>query len=101
MTVYFIGAGPGDPELITVKAQKLINACPIILYAGSLVPREIFAEVEDSAEQIVDTASIDLEQIIEHIEQAHKAGKDVARCTHFATTLQQTVTANKLAAQNY
>ena len=79
MTVYFIGAGPGDPELITVKAQKLINACPIILYAGSLVPREIFADVEDSAEQIIDTASIDLDKIIEHIESAHKAGKDVAR----------------------
>ena len=34
MKVYFIGAGPGDPELITVKAQKLLNHCPIILYAG-------------------------------------------------------------------
>jgi precorrin-4/cobalt-precorrin-4 C11-methyltransferase len=45
MTVYFIGAGPGDPELITVKGQKLINHCPIILYAGSLVPREIFSAV--------------------------------------------------------
>ncbi len=79
MTVYFIGAGPGDPELITVKAQKLINACPIILYAGSLVPREIFTEVEGSAEHIIDTASIDLEQIMEHIQAAHQAGKDVAR----------------------
>ena len=45
MTVYFIGAGPGDPELITLKAYKLIQACPIILYAGSLVPREIINEV--------------------------------------------------------
>lgn len=79
MTVYFIGAGPGDPELITLKAQRLINLCPIILYAGSLVPREIFAEREHSAEQIVDTASMDLTQIIQHIEQADQAGKDVAR----------------------
>lgn len=79
MTVYFIGAGPGDPELITLKAQKRINACPVILYAGSLVPREIFAEVESTAEQIIDTASINLEQIIAHIEVAHNAGKDVAR----------------------
>ena len=46
MTVYFIGAGPGDPELITVKGQNLINRCPMILYAGSLVPREIFSQVE-------------------------------------------------------
>jgi precorrin-4/cobalt-precorrin-4 C11-methyltransferase len=79
MTVYFIGAGPGDPELITVKAQRLINQCPVILYAGSLVPRAIFSEVEESADDIIDTASLDLDQIIAHIEQAHQAGKDVAR----------------------
>ncbi len=79
MTVYFIGAGPGDPELITLKAQKLINRCPVILYAGSLVPRAIFAEVEDTADLIVDTASINLDEIMEYIEAAHAAGKDVAR----------------------
>lgn len=79
MTVYFIGAGPGDPELITVKGQKLINRCPVILYAGSLVPRQLLADVEDSAEQIIDTAPLALEQIIEHIAIASKAGKDVAR----------------------
>ncbi len=79
MTVYFIGAGPGDPELITVKAQKLINRCPVILYAGSLVPRDIFAAVEDSAEKIIDTASIHLNEIIEYIKAAHQEGKDVAR----------------------
>lgn len=79
MTVYFIGAGPGDPELITIKAQKLIHRCPIILYAGSLVPREIFSEVESSAEKIIDTASMHLTEIIEHIEVAHREGKDVAR----------------------
>jgi len=79
MTVYFIGAGPGDPELITVKAQRLINQCPIILYAGSLVPRQIFADVEGTAEQIIDTASIDLNEIMAHIKIAHEAGKDVAR----------------------
>ncbi len=79
MKVYFIGAGPGDPELITVKAQKLINRCPIILYAGSLVPRAIFADVEASAELIVDTASINLDEIMVHIESAQAANKDVAR----------------------
>ena len=79
MTVYFIGAGPGDPELITVKAQKLIDRCPVILYAGSLVPRAIFADVEGSAELILDTASMDLEQIIERMQLAQQEGKDVAR----------------------
>ena len=79
MTVYFIGAGPGDPELITVKGQRLIEQCPVILYAGSLVPREIFQAVEAKAEQIIDTASIDLDEIIEHIVTAHTVGKDVAR----------------------
>lgn len=79
MTVYFIGAGPGDPELITVKAQRLIDQCPVILYAGSLVPRQIFARVEESAECIIDTAELDLDQIIDRVEQAHQQGKDVAR----------------------
>jgi precorrin-4/cobalt-precorrin-4 C11-methyltransferase len=77
MKVYFIGAGPGDPELITVKGQRLIEACPVILYAGSLVPREIFASSQDSAEKIIDTASIDLNEIMDHIQQAHEKNQDV------------------------
>ena len=79
MKVYFVGAGPGDPELITIKALKCIQACPVILYAGSLVPRAIFETVENSAELIMDTASMDLEQIMSQIEKAQAAGKDVAR----------------------
>ena len=79
MTVYFIGAGPGDPELITVKAQRLINQCPVILYAGSLVPRALFADVENHAENIVDTASLDLPAIIDLMVRADQQGKDVAR----------------------
>jgi len=79
MTVYFIGAGPGDPELITVKGQRLIQESPVILYAGSLVPREILDIAEGRAEKIIDTASIDLEEIMIHIEAAHAEGKDVAR----------------------
>ena len=79
MKVYFIGAGPGDPELITVKGQKLINHCPVILYAGSLVPRAIFAEVEDSAGLILDTSSMDLEQIMAQVQIARDADQDVAR----------------------
>jgi precorrin-4/cobalt-precorrin-4 C11-methyltransferase len=79
MKVYFIGAGPGDPELITVKALRFLKECPVVLYAGSLVPREILQSVESSADLIVDTASIDLEEITAHIVEAHKAGKNVAR----------------------
>ena len=79
MTVYFIGAGPGDPELITVKAQRLIHACPHVLYAGSLVPKEIFSEWEGQPEKLIDTAPLDLDEIMTHIEQAHVAGQDVAR----------------------
>ena len=44
MTVYFIGAGPGDPELLTIKGQRLIRRCPVILYAGSLVPDAVLAD---------------------------------------------------------
>jgi precorrin-4/cobalt-precorrin-4 C11-methyltransferase len=79
MTVYFVGAGPGDPELITVKAQRIIEQSPVILYAGSLVPREILQTSEAIAEKIIDTASIDLEEIIDHIVEAHNQNKDVAR----------------------
>lgn len=77
MTVYFIGAGPGDPELITVKGQRLIRSCPVILYAGSLVPEVVLAG--NSAEQVVNTAELHLSEIIELIATAHGKGQDVAR----------------------
>ncbi len=77
MTVYFIGAGPGDPELITVKGQRLIRSCPLILYAGSLVPRAVLDG--HRAERVIDTASLHLEQIVEHLADAHRRGWDVAR----------------------
>ena len=79
MTVYFVGAGPGDPELITVKAQRIIKECPVILYAGSLVPREVLQEAEGLAEIIVDTASLNLDEILQYIEEAHEKGLNVAR----------------------
>lgn len=79
MTVYFIGAGPGDPELMTLKGHRILKQCPVVLYAGSLIPREVLDAVEDSAEKIVDTASIDLDEILAHMTQAHAEGKDVAR----------------------
>ncbi|MBN3736802.1 precorrin-4 C(11)-methyltransferase [Burkholderia sp. Tr-20390] len=77
MTVYFIGAGPGDPELITVKGQRLVRTCPVILYAGSLVP----AAVLDGhrAEQVVNTAELDLDAIVALLADAHAKGQDVAR----------------------
>ena len=79
MKVYFIGAGPGDPDLITVKAQRIMRDCPVVLYAGSLVPRELLADVEGSARLIEDTAHLDLDQIMVHIEAAHAADENVAR----------------------
>ncbi|KZY37075.1 precorrin-4 C(11)-methyltransferase, partial [Oleiphilus sp. HI0043] len=57
----------------------ILERCPVVLYAGSLIPREVLDSVEDKAELIVDTASIDLEEISQHIEKAHQEGKDVAR----------------------
>ncbi|HIE1655261.1 precorrin-4 C(11)-methyltransferase [Burkholderia cenocepacia] len=77
MTVYFIGAGPGDPELITVKGQRLVRTCQVILYAGSLVP----AAVLDGhrAEQVVNTAELDLDAIVALLAAAHANGQDVAR----------------------
>ncbi|CAA0099155.1 Precorrin-4 C(11)-methyltransferase [BD1-7 clade bacterium] len=79
MKVFFIGAGPGDPELITVKALKAIEKSPVILYAGSLVPKQIIEPYEASAAKIIDTASIDLEEIIAHIVEAQEKGQNVAR----------------------
>lgn len=78
MTVHFIGAGPGAPDLITVRGLRLIQTCPVCLYAGSLVPTEILAAVpQDSL--VVDTSPLTLDEIIAHLAQAHHAGHDVAR----------------------
>ncbi|MCL5775457.1 precorrin-4 C(11)-methyltransferase [Limibaculum sp. FT325] len=78
MTVHFIGAGPGDPDLITVKGLRLIRACPVCLYAGSLVPEAIVAEAPERA-RVIDTAALTLDQIVAEIEAAHARGQDVAR----------------------
>ncbi|SBS27014.1 Precorrin-4 C(11)-methyltransferase [Marinomonas aquimarina] len=79
MTVYFIGAGPGDPDLITVKALKTMQRCPVILYAGSLIPVEVIDQVRDQAEVIYDSATLNLDETTEIIRQAAAAGKNVAR----------------------
>ena len=81
MTVHFIGAGPGDPELITVRGRRLVEACPVVLFAGSLVPREVIAGAPEGA-RVRDTASMTLDEIVDEMRAAHVAGKDVARgCT--------------------
>lgn len=78
MTVHFIGAGPGAADLITIRGRDLIAACPVCLYAGSLVPEEILAFCPEGA-RIVNTAPLDLDAIIEECRRAHDAGQDVAR----------------------
>ena len=78
MKVYFIGAGPGDPELITVRGLKLIERCPVCLFAGSLVPEAVVAAAPDTA-RVIDTASLTLDDIMQEIVVARDAGQDVAR----------------------
>jgi precorrin-4/cobalt-precorrin-4 C11-methyltransferase len=78
MTVHFIGAGPGAPDLITVRGLNLIKKAPVVLYAGSLVPAEIVAEARPDA-RVLDTAPLHLDQIVDEMKAAHAAGHDVAR----------------------
>jgi len=78
MTVYFIGAGPGDPELLTLKGARLIAACPVCLYAGSLVPEAVVAGAPPGA-RVLDTAPMTLDETHAEILAAHAAGQDVAR----------------------
>ncbi|MBU3029113.1 precorrin-4 C(11)-methyltransferase [Paracoccus marinaquae] len=78
MTVHFIGAGPGAADLITLRGRDLIAACPVCLYAGSLVPEALLAHCPPGA-RIVNTAPLSLDRIIDEIATAHAAGQDVAR----------------------
>ncbi|MGB5556948.1 MAG: precorrin-4 C(11)-methyltransferase [Paracoccaceae bacterium] len=78
MTVYFIGAGPGDPELLTKKAERVIGQCPVCLYAGSLVPPEVVACAPLGA-RVLDTAVMTLDQTHAEIVAAEARGEDVAR----------------------
>jgi precorrin-4/cobalt-precorrin-4 C11-methyltransferase len=78
MTVHFIGAGPGAPDLITVRGEALVKRCQVCLFAGSLVPREIVALCPPGA-RIIDTAPLDLDAIVAEFVAAHRAGLDVAR----------------------
>ncbi len=78
MKVHFIGAGPGAADLITVRGLRLIQSCPVVLFAGSLVPEEIVAEAPQGA-RVIDTAPLHLDEIITEIEAAAAKGQDVAR----------------------
>ena len=78
MTVYFIGAGPGAADLITVRGERLVRRCPVCLYAGSIMATELLALCPAGA-RIVDTGTLTLDQIAAEITAAHRAGHDVAR----------------------
>jgi precorrin-4/cobalt-precorrin-4 C11-methyltransferase len=78
MSVHFIGAGPGAPDLITVRGRDLIARCPVVLYAGSLVPQEVVAHAPEGA-RVIDTAPLTLDEIVAEMERAHALGQDVAR----------------------
>ena len=78
MQVFFVGAGPGDPELITVKGQKLLQQADIIIYAGSLVHPSLLGYAKDGCE-IHNSASMTLPQVIDTIDAGVKAGKQVVR----------------------
>ncbi len=78
MRVYIIGAGPGDPKLLTLRGAELIASCPVVLYTGSLVPKEVIAHARPDA-KVMDSSGMTLEQIIDVIIVARDADQDVAR----------------------
>ncbi|AQZ61306.1 Cobalt-precorrin-4 C11-methyltransferase [[Actinomadura] parvosata subsp. kistnae] len=78
MTVYFIGAGPGAADLITLRGLRRLQTAPVCLYAGSLVPRELLDSCPPGT-RLVDTADLNLDEIIAELVAAHRAGHDVAR----------------------
>jgi precorrin-4/cobalt-precorrin-4 C11-methyltransferase len=78
MTIYFIGAGPGAADLITVRGQRLLERCPVCLYAGSIMPDDLLALCPADA-KVIDTGPLTLEQIIAELADADAAGQDVAR----------------------
>jgi precorrin-4/cobalt-precorrin-4 C11-methyltransferase len=93
MRVYIIGAGPGDPGLITVRGAELIARCPVVLYTGSLVPREIIARARPDA-RVLDSASMTLDEMVAILREARDADEDVARVhtgdpTIFGSTAEQ------------
>ncbi|ABC24178.1 precorrin-4 C(11)-methyltransferase [Rhodospirillum rubrum] len=78
MTVHFIGAGPGAPDLITLRGLRLIQSCPVVLFAGSLIPREVVAEAGAEA-RVIDSSALHLDEIIAVMAEATARGEDIAR----------------------
>ncbi|MGB2712444.1 MAG: precorrin-4 C(11)-methyltransferase [Conexibacter sp.] len=78
MTVHFIGAGPGAPDLVTLRGQRLIATSPVCLYAGALVPLELLGHTPAGA-RLIDTQQLDLDAIVGELAAAHERGEDVAR----------------------
>ncbi len=78
MTVHFIGAGPGAADLITVRGLRLIEKCPVCIYAGSLVPKDVVASAPADG-RLVDSSSMTLDEIIAEMAAAHAKGQDIAR----------------------
>ncbi|BBU61429.1 precorrin-4 C(11)-methyltransferase [Methylosinus sp. C49] len=78
MTIYFIGAGPGAADLLTLRGRDILARCPVCLYAGSLVAPEILAHCPLDA-RIIDTAPLSLDAIVAEMQKATAAGLDVAR----------------------
>jgi precorrin-4/cobalt-precorrin-4 C11-methyltransferase len=78
MRVYIIGAGPGDPKLLTIRALELIQNCPVILYTGSLVPKVVLEQARPDA-TVLDSSGMTLDEILSVLEQAQRADHDVAR----------------------
>lgn len=78
MTVHFIGAGPGAADLLTVRAVRLLQTSPVCVYAGTYLDAGVLAHCPPGA-TLVDSARLDLDQIVEHLRAAHAAGHDVAR----------------------
>lgn len=78
MTIHFIGAGPGAPDLLTLRGRDLIASCPVCLYAGSLVPDQVLEHCPEGA-RILNTAPLSLDEIIDEMARAHADGQDVAR----------------------
>jgi precorrin-4/cobalt-precorrin-4 C11-methyltransferase len=76
--VYIIGAGPGDPDLITVKGARLIERCPVVLYTGSLVPEAVIKRARADA-KVLDSSGMTLDEIVDVIVQARERDEDVAR----------------------
>lgn len=78
MTVHFIGAGPGAPDLLTVRAVRLIESCPVCVYAGTYIDDQILAHCPPNA-TLIDSQHLDLDEITDQLIAADQRGEDVAR----------------------